>query len=125
MKKVLSGFMLASSVLLTACGGGDSDSSGSETTTVSTEKTYINQYTGEHQCKVGAGFIYVPKGGEGCAYQHPELTENNVYVYDCGAGDVVLGATSVNDDPVPIANASNGKDHIFEGKGVTVTCQAQ
>lgn len=130
MKKVLSGLVLASTFVLTACGGGSSDSSSStnipnSTTTPTTSKTYINQYIGSNECKVGEGFIYVPNNGEGCAYKHPELTENNVYVYDCGQGGVVLGAVSVNDDPVPIANAPNGKDHIFEGKGVTVTCKAQ
>lgn len=126
MKRVLSGLVLASAFVLTACGGGgDSDSSANDTTTTTTtSKTYVNQYVGEKVCKVGTGFIYVPHGGEGCAYQHPELTGNSVYIYDCGEGDVVLGATSVNDDPAPIANAPNGKDHIFEGKGVTVTCQS-
>lgn len=127
MKKMLSGLVLASTFVLTACGDGDSDSSATDTeiVTTTTSKIYINQYIGSNACKVDAGFIYVPQGGEGCAYQHPELTENKVYVYECGEGDVILGATSVNDEPLLIANAPNNKDHIFEDKGVTVTCKAQ
>lgn len=124
MKKMLSGLVLASTFVLTACGGGDSDSSATNTQ----NSQITNDFSGNTEgpaCKVTGNVIYVPNSGSGCGYQNKELTNGKLYVYDCDVGDVVKEARSLDDEPVVVANAPNKKDYIFEGKGVTVTCQTQ
>lgn len=122
MRKVLGSLVLASTFVLTACGGGDSDSS-SDTKPAKVDTTkYANEFTKDHACKVTDNVIRVPKDDVGCAYQHKDLTAGEMVVYACGAEDKVL---STEGEEKVIANAKNGKDFVFDGDVLTVTCQAQ
>lgn len=80
MKALLSSVILASAMLLTACGGGDSDSSGSETVTKpTTNQTENTSVTGEVvQCSVEGKSISTTKGKQ-CLYEKP-AEKMNVFI---------------------------------------------
>lgn len=103
MKKLLSLAILASTMTLTACGGGDSDSSGSTSTQPTNNSTpAFPTTTGNNTtpaptgnaCEVNGSTVYATSTG--CTYSHPSMNNGANITYTCTADKRIQSSIGLN-----------------------------
>lgn len=116
MKKLLSLAILASTMALTACGGGDSDSSGSTSIQPTNNSTPAFPTTGNNTtpaptgnaCEVNGSTVYATSTG--CTYSHPTMNNGANITYTCTADKRIQSSIGINSKNVVL-------------NGMTITCK--